>query len=161
MRKHIHQKWFRDNQTSLGWLWIVGILVLLGQVAWGQTRTLTEHGYRIEHFTEKDGTPDHIIGGFAQSKDGYLWIITTNKLFRYDGYQFKEIEIDSSLLTQTIQDEMYFISLDSKENIWISTHRGIIKYNPKTEVSQIFYSCLLYTSPSPRDLSTSRMPSSA
>ena len=25
----------------------------------------------------------------------------------------------------------------------------------------LFYSCLLYTSPSPRDLSTSRMPSSA
>ena len=25
----------------------------------------------------------------------------------------------------------------------------------------VFYSCLLYTSPSPRDLSTSRMPSSA
>ena len=28
-------------------------------------------------------------------------------------------------------------------------------------VTDIYYSCLLYTSPSPRDLSTSRMPSSA
>ena len=27
--------------------------------------------------------------------------------------------------------------------------------------SALFYTCLLYTSPSPRDLSTSRMPSSA
>ena len=27
--------------------------------------------------------------------------------------------------------------------------------------TQVYYSCLLYTSPSPRDLSTSRMPSSA
>ena len=28
-------------------------------------------------------------------------------------------------------------------------------------VNRLFFSCLLYTSPSPRDLSTSRMPSSA
>ena len=33
--------------------------------------------------------------------------------------------------------------------------------NLKTENERIVNSCLLYTSPSPRDLSTSRMPSSA
>ena len=33
------------------------------------------------------------------------------------------------------------------------------KYGQKS--SEVIYSCLLYTSPSPRDLSTSRMPSSA
>ena len=32
---------------------------------------------------------------------------------------------------------------------------------PTTMVSRQIYDCLLYTSPSPRDLSTSRMPSSA
>ena len=31
----------------------------------------------------------------------------------------------------------------------------------KTEWHKVAYTCLLYTSPSPRDLSTSRMPSSA
>ena len=41
-----------------------------------------------------------------------------------------------------------------------------IKESPKTRVEEKWgiahiYSCLLYTSPSPRDLSTSRMPSSA
>ena len=30
-----------------------------------------------------------------------------------------------------------------------------------TDIDEVFYDCLLYTSPSPRDLSTSRMPSSA
>ena len=34
-------------------------------------------------------------------------------------------------------------------------------YFRPTELDTIPYSCLLYTSPSPRDLSTSRMPSSA
>eukprot|EP00831_Metopus_contortus_P063142 TRINITY_DN554_c0_g2_i2.p3 TRINITY_DN554_c0_g2~~TRINITY_DN554_c0_g2_i2.p3 ORF type:complete len:127 (-),score=17.87 TRINITY_DN554_c0_g2_i2:23-403(-) len=36
-----------------------------------------------------------------------------------------------------------------------------IEYSLEEESNEIPYSCLLYTSPSPRDLSTSRMPSSA
>mgnify|MGYP000436244217 CR=1 FL=1 len=42
---------------------------------------------------------------------------------------------------------------------------GDVGENPTVMIGSIFYkgdkSCLLYTSPSPRDLSTSRMPSSA
>ena len=44
---------------------------------------------------------------------------------------------------------------------------GMPQLNPEFWISQIFWliltfgTCLLYTSPSPRDLSTSRMPSSA
>ena len=34
-------------------------------------------------------------------------------------------------------------------------------YRKDDDLAGIFYTCLLYTSPSPRDLSTSRMPSSA
>ena len=40
------------------------------------------------------------------------------------------------------------------------TNEGVISfYNHETSLNS--FSCLLYTSPSPRDLSTSRMPSSA
>ena len=35
------------------------------------------------------------------------------------------------------------------------------KQKPKSSANQLLKLCLLYTSPSPRDLSTSRMPSSA
>ena len=37
----------------------------------------------------------------------------------------------------------------------------IMKDGKKSVAEKIVYGCLLYTSPSPRDLSTSRMPSSA
>ena len=36
-----------------------------------------------------------------------------------------------------------------------------LESNKETELDTTFLICLLYTSPSPRDLSTSRMPSSA
>ena len=42
-------------------------------------------------------------------------------------------------------------------------HTAYIGYNPDTNTDslQVFYTCLLYTSPSPRDATLSRMPSSA
>ena len=44
----------------------------------------------------------------------------------------------------------------------LSFHEGkIIARGQSLELFDIFDACLLYTSPSPRDLSTSRMPSSA
>ena len=42
---------------------------------------------------------------------------------------------------------------------YINGHKDICKSLENSGSS--FYNCLLYTSPSPRDLSTSRMPSSA
>ena len=43
----------------------------------------------------------------------------------------------------------------------LSGCRQWIKVERDTATHEIFNTCLLYTSPSPRDLSTSRMPSSA
>ena len=48
-----------------------------------------------------------------------------------------------------------FSQIPDQESIKLYTHLQI------KEDSHSLYGCLLYTSPSPRDLSTSRMPSSA
>ena len=46
--------------------------------------------------------------------------------------------------------------------LWQGLERESPEYQRlRTERCQVFWDCLLYTSPSPRDLSTSRMPSSA
>ena len=48
-------------------------------------------------------------------------------------------------------------------NVWITGNNGQINNSggPLKDMTVRAYACLLYTSPSPRDLSTSRMPSSA
>ena len=45
--------------------------------------------------------------------------------------------------------------------VWIGQGLNLIPGSSMTGDMTWFYICLLYTSPSPRDLSTSRMPSSA
>ena len=44
---------------------------------------------------------------------------------------------------------------------WTDDGLTIDGYYVLTKNYKLYYNCLLYTSPSPRDLSTSRMPSSA
>ena len=53
--------------------------------------------------------------------------------------------------------------LDDKDNYVSNVHVGSNKdhYIPVQIKSELAWHCLLYTSPSPRDLSSSRMPSSA
>ena len=41
------------------------------------------------------------------------------------------------------------------------SENDLLKFDSKGQLTLLHITCLLYTSPSPRDLSTSRMPSSA
>ena len=54
-------------------------------------------------------------------------------------------------------------AIPDKNKGWVDPNSGDILISSRFTQAQIdeFYGCLLYTSPSPRDLSTSRMPSSA
>ena len=74
----------------------------------------------------------------------------------------KKAKID---ISQIIKDHKKIISIfpgsrQSELDIHLPILIDFIKMMNK-KYNDIFYVCLLYTSPSPRDLSTSRMPSSA
>ena len=76
------------------------------------------------------------------------------------------IEIYDDVFDSNIQDhiEEYILNSKKKEPSWYfekSTCAVGYKNHRCVEESPQIVSCLLYTSPSPRDLSTSRMPSSA
>ena len=63
---------------------------------------------------------------------------------------------DSRYFSQT-SDEPY----DRHHYKIVSKHYATFIVESWDEVQEWWWNCLLYTSPSPRDLSTSRMPSSA
>ena len=61
----------------------------------------------------------------------------------------------------TNEELLSILHLQTRDGKW---HKGLdatVKAWRHTKFGFIFIPCLLYTSPSPRDLSTSRMPSSA
>jgi len=53
------------------------------------------------------------------------------------------------------------LDLDTQGFELVEQRSAVRDFWDDDEVRRVYYPCLLYTSPSPRDLSTSRMPSSA
>ena len=70
-----------------------------------------------------------------------------------------------STIIYRLNDDTLFTSdnsdIDIVTDINLADNAEIQSIASNNETITIYYTCLLYTSPSPRDLSTSRMPSSA
>ena len=99
------------------------------------------------------------MNAYAQGTDGYRWRCNRHnftKSLRCDSFFEK-----SHLSLAQITTIMYMWSRDCPQSE-IQWEANVNK-NTVVDWCTILYiiSCLLYTSPSPRDLSTSRMPSSA
>jgi len=80
------RKWRFNN-----WIGVVA-LFFMGQVlVWGQTREFQEHGHNIQHYRDIEGTRH--FGGFAEDKNGYLWLSTPARSYRFDGYTFQGVDL--------------------------------------------------------------------
>ena len=85
--------------------------------------------------------------------------------------QNETIDVNSGIWSVTLgnrEDSLSDLNIDGTSidldlNIWLEITIGTETLTPRMQLvpKQAAYICLLYTSPSPRDLSTSRMPSSA
>ena len=148
----------------------------------------TEQGWTIydkknqttQNYLSKDVSQDYaydfrIINALAQSQNGQVWLGTSsNGIFLWNKTTesiIKHINLQNGLNSNGIHD----IKVDNNQNLWIATEKGISWVNTATwEVKNfgkelgisgatyvIDITCLLYTSPSPRDRTRSRMPSSA
>ena len=87
----------------------------------------------------------------------FLTIESLHKLYKQGNVSFSEIinlQIDH---IKQVENKIYsLVNFNSEEYLKLS------KRHKNEELNQHYINdCLLYTSPSPRDLSTSRMPSSA
>lgn len=58
------------------------------------TRDISE--YNCQNWSRQNGLPANWITAVAQSKDGYLWLGTVAGLVRFDGTEFKTIELTNS-----------------------------------------------------------------
>lgn len=73
------------------------------------------------------------ISGIVQDNQGYIWISTSDRLYRYDGLDFK-LYRDSSL-----KSIITCLAIDTNNIIWFGTYgSGIKKFNPATKTFTSF-----------------------
>ena len=87
---------------------------------------------KFEHLTTADGLPTMYSYHMFQDHLGFLWIATWNGLVRYDGYQFKIYQPDSTNPYSINERNISKTDEDSEGNLWISTWSdGINKFDRK------------------------------
>ena len=119
--------------------------------AWQALRASPEHAFAViapaAIFAQ---TPHRIISEISEAKDGFSEALPI-------------LEIDATLSEagepSAANASAIIESIEQAVSLCLSGHADGLITNPIAK--HMLYDCLLYTSPSPRDLSTSRMPSSA
>ena len=94
----------------------------------------------------------------SENHNGYVCIPYSHD---HDSIELKEYLVDSRSI-----DELFFVTATFSANSIpyftnSATHYILARFKKYKTVSKKINDCLLYTSPSPRDPKTSRMPSSA
>ena len=127
---------------------------------------------RINDITSLAGLPKVPLRSIAFDSLKNVWIATAEAGIYHASYldkipQFEKLDTDKKLTSLNI----YSLQFDTEGNLWAGSEVGVdkISLNRAGIVIDIqhfgrnegFLGCLLYTSPSPRDATLSRMPSSA
>jgi signal transduction histidine kinase/ligand-binding sensor domain-containing protein/DNA-binding response OmpR family regulator len=90
----------------------------------------TNEPFVIENFSHKHGlTATEVTSVYMDSK-GFIWLCTDNGLFRYDGYNFKNV---NTIANGFLKYEAYCVKEDRFNNFWIGTAgKGVFYYNTHT-----------------------------
>lgn len=86
---------------------------------------------KIDNYSYKDGlTTSSLISSYKDSR-GFLWLCTSNGLFRFDGYSFRNL---NTLVNDFQNCGTLCIIEDNEQNLWIGTSgKGVIFYDTHAE----------------------------
>lgn len=103
---------------------------------------IVSHGKKgkstVKHFfyNDKANSGEDILTLF-EDKEGQIWVGSkSNGLFLYEDNDFlpRVLKVNSDILATPIHSMLE----DDNQNLWISTNRGIVKYNPKAKSTELY-----------------------
>ena len=89
----------------------------------------------FERFTIDDGLSQNTVYKVFQDSRGYIWLGTQGGLDRFNGYEFKHYEHESSDSTSIVNGWIRAINEDADGLLWLGTTGGNLGwFNPYDEV---------------------------
>ena len=89
--------------------------------------------YYFRHFQVENGLSNNSVHSSIMDRNGFLWFGTKGGLNRYDGYQFKSIQLDPNNEKSLSTDVINSMLADENGNIWIGAQRGLYRYDDEKE----------------------------
>ena len=87
----------------------------------------------FEKITTEQGLSSNEVSEILQDKNGFLWILASNGLNRYDGYSFKIYNYDPSDSNSLTSGDFYSLEQDKNGLLWLNSEsQGIYSFNPAT-----------------------------
>lgn len=84
---------------------------------------------KVYNISSDEGLPSDIITFVYQDSEGFLWMASTEGLFRWDGYNYKTYHHSESNNYSISNNIVYRIFEDSEKRLWIATINGLNLYD--------------------------------
>src|SRR5262245_20872230 len=78
--------------------------------------------YRFDHWTADNGLPQNSIHAIRQTRDGYLWLATSDGLVRFDGVRFTVFNKSNS--PGITSNRFNCLYEDRQGDLWVGTDDG-------------------------------------
>ena len=85
------------------------------------------HSLRFDHFSIDQGVPSTGVLSVYQSRQGYIWLGTSNGLARYDGRHMKVFDSEPGDTTSLSSSRVVSILEDDNQHLWVGSRRGLDK----------------------------------
>ena len=96
---------------------------------WGQSEPTN---YYFRNIRKQDGLSQTDIKAIIQSRDGFMWFGTRNKLNRYDGRSFRVFDC-YDMEKNFRNNNVSALCEENDSSLWVGTDKGIFKFHLPTE----------------------------
>jgi len=81
--------------------------------------------FAFQSFAAEDGLRNQAVGALAQDRDGFIWVGTDNRVFRYDGERFEAFGEKEGLPSNFIQ----CLQVGPAGDLWVGTLLGLARWD--------------------------------
>lgn len=85
--------------------------------------------YQFQTFSPEGGFNYDGVKKIQQDKNGFMWILMSNDLFRFDGYEYKSYNKNFKQYNDKVERSFRDLVVDKKGHIYVSLNDGLYTYD--------------------------------